>query len=204
MLRVIKKIIMISFLLIPFSTISAQNSKEINEIEKQYDQWRTVSKKSDTDIKRYYELFFGKNYETSIWTDNYLKYEKEIDNFECFIGNEVHLIKNNKLGTMFKINARTPSGDWEIISDYYYWPTGELFYVFWELFTTSSEHTYRTGEAIIVSKKLYFNRKGEIIRKSEKVRGVIKNKEIKNQKYEDREVKYWLTLKEVPFNELLK
>jgi hypothetical protein len=177
----------------------AQDPQNILEIRKQYDRWQNFLKNEKYDTKKYFEIYSGEEYQEHEWVDNFKKYQDKYEGIDYFITTELTLINDKKIGVMFSTYETSPSGDWHVYSEHYYWPSGELFFTLWRMVTSSSIHYTDTGEPLTIERRLYFNKKGEIIRKLESTYGSQSKKELKNQQYLDREIKHWLTTKDFPF-----
>lgn len=187
------KIIFVSLLLLlPIETaLSAEDSQEISKIREQFQSWQKVlNKETIAKGKKFFEISVGGNFKKAEWVTK-IKDDKD------FIWSEVTLIKDAKLGTMFYIFETSPSGDWSHYADHYYWPTGELFFVYWKY------RTFMADEPSRIERRLYFNKAGKLIRSLESVYKISTQEKIKNPNYMSHEVTYWKDIKALPFYNLL-
>ncbi len=200
-MKILLKIIFV-FLLTLFLSIGisygAQDSPEILKIREQYQSWQNIlNKEAIAKGKKSFEISVGSNFKKAEWIAK-LKNERD------FIWSEVTFIEDNKLGSMFYIYETSPSGDWADSAEHYYWPTGELFFVYWRLNTFHSlDPTLTKTRPITIERRLYFNKKGEMIKFLETIYEINTKIKVTNPNYMPHEVTYWKNIKVLPFYNLL-
>ena len=187
------------FLLLLESSTFAQDTPEIIKIREQFQSWQKIlSKEKIAKGKKFFQISVGKNFSKAEWI---AKLEDERD----FIWSEVTFIRDEKLGSMFYIDETSPSGDWVDTAEHYYWPTGELFFVYWRLNTFHSlDSTLTKTRPITIERRLYFNRKGEMIKFLESIYEINTKIKVTDPNYMPHDVTYWKNIKELPFYNLLK
>jgi hypothetical protein len=185
-----------SFLLtvISGSSISAQDSPGIRKIRRQFKSWQEVlNKETLGKAKRFFHIYSGENYQNEKWVTAINKQDSG-----AFIGEEVTLVKNDKLGIMFFISERTPTEDWYIAAEHYYWPSGGLFFVYWIL------NTHLALEPLTIERRLYFGEDGTLVESLESVYRLGTKEKIDNPSYMPQDVTYWKNVRELPFYNLLE
>ena len=185
-----------SFLLVLVSgsSTSAQDSQDILKIRRQFKSWQEVlNKEALAKGKSFFHIYSGENYQNERWVSEVNK-----KNSGSFIGEEVTLVKNDKLGMMFYILETSPSGDWVIAAEHYYWPSGELFFVYWKL------NTYQAIEPMTIERRLYFSENGNLVESLESVYKLGTREKVDNPNYMPHDVTYWKNVRELPFYNLLE
>ena len=182
-----KRIVLIIALLFTFViNINAADNDAIKKIRQQFSKWQPILKDSTVERKIFYHLFTGENFSTEKWTNSYTPSD------EIFVGDELQIIDIDSLGTFVLLMSSSPSGDWFIHSENYYWSNGNLFFVFWKM------NTYQASEPSTVERRIYFNESGEEIRSLESVYKLNTKGKIRNPNFMNREVIYWKTISELP------
>ncbi len=205
--RFVKNLCVVSiflFVLLIESSLASQDNQEILKIREQYKSWQKVlNKETISRGKHFFEIFLGGYSRQTKWVTKIDENDKKNDNF--FLCSQVTLIKDDKLGTMFYISETSPSGDWEDVAEHYYWPSGELFFVYWKLNTFVSLDSQKCEEQpLTIERRLYFNKAGEIIKSSESIYEMNTKKKIVNPNYMPHAVNYWSVIRALPFYNLLK
>lgn len=177
----------IIFFIFPIYLCHARDSNDIENIRNQFKVWQPILNNNGNIARQYFHVYSGVRFEKEEW----LCMPPKSDN--QFVGEKVTCFTKDTLGTVLLIQESTPSGDWSISSQYYYWPTGELYFIFWTMNTTQAD------EPMTIERRLYFNKAGEEVRFLESVYKMNTKDIIEKPNYLDQEVKYWLRLSEVPF-----
>lgn len=172
--------------------LSNAEDKEILEIRNQFKLWQQALQRSDISSQKFYHVYYGDYFEKEEWVDSVEAIK------DGFVGEEVSVYIDSKLGISLKVIETSPSGDWSISSEHYYWPSQKLFFVFWAM------NTFQAEEPVTVERRLYFNLKGEVIRRLESVYKMNSRVQIEEPDYFDRETMYWLKVDSIPFKKLLK
>jgi len=181
-------------MLVSGSSLSAQDSPDILNIRQQFKSWQEVLNK-ETLAKgiHFFHIYSGENYQNEKWV---IEINKQ--NSGSFIGEEVTLVKNDKLGMMFYISETSPSGDWYIAAEHYYWPSGRLFFVYWKL------NTFQALEPMTIERRLYFSKDGNLVESLESVHKLGSKEKVDNPNYLPHDVTYWKNIREIPFYSLLE
>jgi hypothetical protein len=199
-MKTLFKILGLSFLLLLLlkSPLTAQDSSEILKIREQFNSWQKVlNKETIAKGKKFFEISVGRNFSKTEWIT---KLEDDND----FIWSEVAFIKDDKLGSMFYIYETSPSGDWADAAEHYYWPTGELLFVYWKLNTFHSiDPSPMNMRPITIERRLYFNKNGTMIKFLESIYFMGTKAKVTDPDYEPHEVTYWKNIKALPFYNLL-
>lgn len=181
-------------ILVLASSISALDSPEILKIREQFKSWQEVlNKETLAKGKHFFHIYSGENYQNEKWV---IKINKQDSG--AFIGEEVTLVKNDKLGIMFFISETSPSGDWYIAAEHYYWPSGELFFVYWKL------NTFQALEPMTIERRIYLNKGGNLVESLESVHKLGTKEKAESPNYMPHDVTYWKNVRELPFYNLLE
>jgi hypothetical protein len=162
------------------------NDTEITQIKNQFSLWQKHKAENSIILKNVYHIYSGYNYENEYWTT--LK-----DTIAGKIFEQIALFQSNKLGIMFEYTQWSPSGDWLIKSEHYFWPSGELFFIFWSLNTSQAD------EPLTVEKRLYFDKLGNKIKYIKNIYKLNTKASIKNIGFMDPNVDYWININKLPF-----
>jgi hypothetical protein len=203
--RIVKKLcIFFIFLLVLLaeSSPASQEHEEILKIREQFKSWQKVlNKETISRGKHFFEISLGRYSHEIKWVT---KFDEKDENSDNFIYSQVTLIKDDKLGTMFYISETSPSGDWEDVAEHYYWPTGELFFVYWKLNTFVSLDSQKCEEQpLTIERRLYFNRDGRVIKFAESIYKMNTKEKVVNHNYMPHDVNYWRVIRALPFYNLL-
>ena len=181
-------------MLISGSSISPLDSPDVLKIRRQFKLWQEVLNKGTlSKAKRFFHIYSGENYQNEKWVIQTNKQDSG-----AFIGEEVALVKNDKLGMMFYISETSPSGDWYIAAEDYYWLSGRLFFVYWKM------NTSRALEPITIERRLYFSENGNLVESLESVYKLGTREKVDNPNYMPHDVTYWKNVRELPFYNLLE
>ncbi len=204
-MKTLFKILGFSFLLLLLlkSPLFAQDSSEISKIRERYNAWQKIlNKETIAKGKNFFEISMGDKFGKTKWVAKI--YHTVNENADVFMWSEVTFIKDAKLGSMFYIGETSPSGDWADTAEHYYWPTGELFFVHWRLNTSQSLDPSSTKErSITIERRLYFNKKGEMIKFLESIYEINTKIKVTEPNYMPHEVTFWKNIKILPFYNLL-
>ena len=181
-------------MLVSGSSTFAQDSQDILRIRQQFDSWQEVlNKEALAKGEHFFHIYSGETIQNEKWV---IKINKQDSG--AFIGEEVTLVKNDKLGMMFYILETSPSGDWVIAAEHYYWPSGELFFVYWKL------NTYQAIEPMTIERRLYFSKGGNLVESLKSVYKLGTKEKVDNPDYMPHDVNSWKNIRELPFYSLLK
>lgn len=186
--------IFIVLLFLPFeSSFPGQDPPEILKIREQYKLWQKVlNKEAISKGEKFYLTSFGRNYREANW------FTVLDESGDYFVWQEITLIKDDKLGLMFYSHESSPSHDWNCFSEHYYFPSGELFFVFLRL------NTLHADEPLTIERRLYLNKEGKRIRFLESVYKLGTQEKISEPNYLPYDETYWQNIKKLPFYNLLK
>ncbi len=198
-------ILSIFFNLLSFNDTKAADPPRIKEIRAEYTKWQKVIKnklkKADVLYMYYDEELYRNDEENDIDIEsNYKKYQIWLKNqivdetkieYEQF--DKFRIITDDKLGTYINQFTTSLSGDWSIVTDYYYDKNDKLIFIYWNATTTYSETGLSTTE-----RRLYFDENGKLIRRLEKTFDPRTKKKV-NSFQEFNEVEYKIDLKEMDF-----
>ncbi len=172
--------------------LNSGEDKQILEIRHQFKRWQQALERGDISSQKLYHVYYGDNYEEDEWVDSTRAIKGR------FVGEEVTDYMDYKLGISLKVIENSPSGDWSIRSEHYYWPSKKLFFVFWAM------NTFQADEPVTVERRLYFNLEGEVIRRLESVYKMNSRVQIEEPNYFDQKAMYWPEVDSIPFKNLLK
>jgi hypothetical protein len=176
------------------SSTSAQDSQDISRIRRQFKSWQEVlNKETLAKGEKFFHIYSGENYKNEKWV---IKISRQDSG--AFIGEEVTLVKNDKLGMMFFISEKTPTEDWYIAAEHYYWPSGKLFFVYWIM------STHLALEPLTIERRLYFSEDGNLVQTLESVYKMGTKEKAKDPSYMPHDVTYWKNIRELPFYNLLE
>lgn len=164
----------------------SQNDTSILSIRKDFNSWQPILKKGVNHSKEFYKYVWGEKYQFSEWLD------KKMENDTLLLVQSASIIEKQDLGLFIKMNFYSLSGDWYIVSDYYYNNDRQLYFVFWRM------NTHQSEEPITVEKRLYFNKNMKLIQSLKSIYKMNTKKET-NASFMDRQVQYRLILDEFPF-----
>ena len=173
------------FVLLSLVLFTAQIDN-INYIKEQFKQWQPILHDSTSKSLTYYHVIWGKNYENEKWIEN-------IEDSSVFVDQGLDFFKNTKLGYVIKRQETSPSGDWFINSEHYFYPNGNLYFIFWSMNTFYSEFP------LTVERRLYFDREVTLIKKLESVYEMNTKNNVENINYYDKDVNYWKNVKQIKF-----
>lgn len=172
--------------------LCATEDEDILKIKIQFKVWQQILNKEQLKTKNIFHIYYGENYKNEKWVTELNKDD------ETFVGEEVTFIDHKTMGVKFNMTETSPSGDWYIYSEHYYWPSGNIFFVFWSMKTTYAD------EPLTVERRLYFNEKGDVLRSLEDVYKTGTKTKIATSNYLDKKIQYWLKINELPFKNLVK
>ena len=163
-----------------------QESSEIQEIRAQFKLWQIHLKEKKLQAMKFFHIYTGDNFSIDKWVDT-------VDSVsDAFVGEEINIYKIKDVGSVLFIDETSPSGDWFARSEHYYWPSGKLYFVFWAM------NTFNAEPPSTVERRIYFNKKGDVIRRLESVYKMNTRQKIKEPNYMDKKVIYWRALKNLP------
>ena len=172
--------------------LSGGEDKQILEIRNQFKRWQQVLTQGDVVSQKLYHVYFGDYFDEDAWIDS----SEAIG--DRFVGEEVTVSRHEQLGISLKVKQTSPSGDWHITSEHYYWPSQKLFFVFWAMNTSQAD------EPVTVERRLYFNPEGEVIRRLESVYKMNSRVHVDVRSYAEQKITYWLEVDSIPFKDLIK
>lgn len=167
----------------------AQTDSCILRIRTDFTNWQPVIKEQIDSSNKFFNYAWGENYKFDRWSN------KELGADSLTLSYKVSIIENNKFGYYVNIESYSFSGDWFVVSDYYYDINQKLYFVFWRL------STYFADEPVRVEKRLYFAANGEKIRELQKVYKMNTNEKSESN-FMDQSVDYMLDFSDWSFYEL--
>jgi len=188
-MKILKIYILLTFTFTSFA--SCQNSSEIIEIQKSFNNWKPVLNNKIIEPQIFYHLYSGHNFSEDEWT---VTIE---DSTGAFVGEQVYFYTYDSLGYMMLLYETTPSGDWSIVSEHYFTPSGKLYFIFWSMNTSYSD------EPVTVERRIYFDSNHKQIKNLQSVYKINTKQKVKNPNFMDRNILYWLNMLEVPFKSLI-
>ena len=179
-------ILILCGILMSFFSFS-QEDTTIEKIKKDFQNWDTFFNKSEElDYTILHNYSWGKNYAHNAWYSE----EREVDSLTR--SKVVSIYENKELGYYIQLEKFSFSGDWFVISDHYFNPNGQLYFIYWRLSTFYAE------VPATIERRLYFNEEGELIKNLESMYKMQTDEEI-NVSYMERKVEYKTNLKELDF-----
>lgn len=154
----------------------AGEPKRIEEIQARFSTWQSIIKIEQKNAAVIYRYAWGNNFEKEEWSRKLIKSD------EKRLAEKITLIKN-KTGSWVYKEDFSLSGDWVIASEHYYDEEGKLFFVFWKM------NTFQAEEPVTVEKRLYFDKRGSIVRNLVAVYKMNTKQETKVS-FMDRDVAY--------------
>ena len=104
--------------------LHSQEDAEILDIRHQFSLWQQELKAEVAPSQQLRRIYYGDSLEYDKWV-------LEGDSTEGgFTAEEVSKYRDDSLGTLLKMAEGSPSGDWYIASEHYYWPSQQLYFVF--------------------------------------------------------------------------
>ena len=169
----------------------AQDDSTIAKIRDGFSKWQPLIESELHSADRLYHYVWGPQYDNETWTTT------ELENDDYFLYHKVSILEKPDLGTFVYIDQYTPSGDWYIVAEHYYDVDDKLYFALWRL------NTFQADEPLTVEQRLYFNRKGEMIRQLKSVYK-MNTKERSEVAFSERTVDYQLKLEDTEFYEAWK
>ncbi len=169
-------------------------SSKMDKTQNQIEFWSQKIMSNNNAGTVFYHLYSGEQYANDKWVT-----EKPAENEDYFIGEKVSFWTDSKIGSFFETERSSPSGDWTIFSKNYYGPDKKLNLVLWTMNTTQVQ-----PEPLTIKRKFIFDKSGIVMQKCESVFQMDSKKPVENPNYLNHEAKYWKTLNDLPFFNLLK
>lgn len=189
--------------------ILAKDPPRIIEIRAEYTKWQKVIK---TKLKKADVLYMY--YDNSAFIDNEINGDtlENNKNYQIWVKNKIEdisknyyevydkyrIIKDDKLGTYINIYTNSLSGDWGIITDYYYDKNDKLIFIYY-----AASSLFGENGLALTEKRLYFDEEGNLIRNLEKTFDPDTKKPVE-QHFKFNDVEYNINLKEMDFHSYWK
>ncbi|NJO15545.1 MAG: hypothetical protein HC877_07310 [Thioploca sp.] len=183
-MRVLKILFLIVTILPPFAY--SNEVKRIKEIRTLFSEWQPIVKSEIKNAPSVYRYVWGDRYENEEWTTQEVK-----SNLKLLA--EKNSVIRNELGSFVLREIYSFSGDWSVVSENYYDKNGKLFFVFWTM------NTFQAEEPVTVEKRLYFDKKGEMVRSVQDVYKLNTKQQLKVS-FIDHEVLYEVDFKSLPYS----
>ncbi len=182
----LKTIILIPLLGLIITNGFSQEDSTIREIKTNFQKWHPIIDNEIEICPKFFNYAWGENYQFDKWYNK----NQNIDGLN--LAEAVSIIERKDLGYFVRAENPSFSGDWHIVTDYYFNKEQQLSFIYWRM------NTFQAEEPLTIEKRLYFNLNGEIIRN---INSVFKmnTKEPIEINFMDREVVYKLTLREMDF-----